>query len=165
MVDPWAPPAALQQASPACKVPVLLLENGQSIADSQFIVQYLEAAFPDRSSPAPTVEAISRTALAFSLLEAFASIIIGRRSLEDFDRSIVGLRRRQSLIGGLQRLDVISPAYQSGGPDMESIVTVVLVDAIRFRFPCAEWVPSTPRLDVLSNDLDTREAFYSTQPY
>lgn len=164
MVDPWACPTALVAANPACKVPTLVTQE-LSISNSLFIAQYLESAYPDRALPPVTPAELAQTALAFELIEAFASIIIGRRSLDDFDVSPVGLRRRDTLIDGLERLNRSAPRFDNDRiPGMVHIVVVVLLDALRFRFGDADWVPQTSRLDALSRQLNQRPSFLATRP-
>ncbi|TFY85352.1 glutathione S-transferase [Pseudomonas nabeulensis] len=155
---------ALIEANPACKVPTLVTGN-LSISNSLFIAQYLESAYPDRALPAVMPAELAQTALAFELIEAFASIIIGRRSRDDFDVSPVGLRRRETLVEGLQRLNSTAPVFDNDSmPRMVHIVVVVLVDALRFRFGDAEWIPDIARLDALSGQLNQRPAFLTTRP-
>ena len=164
MVDPWACPEALIKASPACKVPVLVIDD-LAISNSLWIAQYLESAYPDQALPCGTPAELARTALAFELIEAFASIIIGRRSLENFDESFVGLRRRDALIEGLKRLEHNPPIYNGNGvPSMGVTVVVVLFGALQFRFGNAEWIPDTPKLDELCRQLNQRPAFSATRP-
>lgn len=164
MVDPWACPEALLKANPACKVPVLVIDD-LAISNSLCIAQYLESAYPDRALPRSTPAELAQVALAFELIEAFASIIIGRRSLENFDESPVGLRRRETLIEGLNRLNLNPPFYADDTvPAMGPVVAVVLVDALRFRFGNAEWMPDTSRLDALSQRLNQRPSFSLSQP-
>lgn len=164
VVDPWSNPDVLLNASPACKVPVLIDAGYAPISGSIFIAQFLEHAYPDVAQTQAPINELSQTSLAFSLIEAFAAIIIGRRSLEDFDHSPVGLRRRDTLVEGLMRLNNNPPNVQSGIPSMACIVTVVLTDAIRFRFADASWIPSIEHLDHLSMVLNARRSFATTQP-
>ncbi|MBF6029290.1 glutathione S-transferase [Pseudomonas sp. P115] len=164
MVDPWACSEALMKANPACKVPVLVIDD-MAISNSLCIAQYLESAYPDRTLPRSTPAELAQTALAFELIEAFASIIIGRRSLENFDESFVGLRRRDTLIEGLTRLNLNPPRYHGEGvPGMAPLVVTVLLDALRFRFGRADWMPDTPWLDELCQRLNQRPTFGSTIP-
>jgi len=165
MVDPWGSPEALKLVNPACKVPVLTVEPGVSISNTLVIAQYLESAYPETALPAPTPSELARIGLAFSLLEAFASIIIGRRSLPDFDISPVGMRRREALVDGLTRLNDMRVSYSYSQASLLSVITVVLVDAIRFRFPDAEWVPAIANLDALSRELNMLQSFANTQPF
>ncbi|MNN90967.1 hypothetical protein D3C81_2090080 [compost metagenome] len=48
-------------------------------------------------------------------------------------------------------------------PSLANIITVVLLDAVRFRFGNAHWVPDVPALDALSNHLNQRAPFASTR--
>lgn len=164
LVDPWASPAALIDATPTCKVPALV-DAGVAISHSLLIAQYLEAAYPERALAIPSPCELAQSALAFGALEAFASIIIGRRTRPDFDDAPVGLRRRGAIEDALQRLNVgTSTHHECSMPSLANIITVVLLDAVRFRFGHAHWIPDVPALDALSNHLNQRASFASTRP-
>ena len=47
---PWNQGALTEQHNPLAKLPVLLLEDGSSIFDSRYILEYLEWTYPDRKS-------------------------------------------------------------------------------------------------------------------
>ncbi|MBA1194939.1 glutathione S-transferase family protein [Pseudomonas entomophila] len=164
-VDPWSPPPALREANPACKVPVLI-DKGVAISHSLMIVQYLESTYPERALPPVSATETAQTAMAFVALEAFASLIIGRRSRADFDTSPVGQRRRDGLAEALRRLEAQPPALVEGGmPNLLQIVAVVLLEAVRFRFGEAPWVPVVPRLTALCAALGQRPSFQETRPF
>lgn len=164
MVDPWSSPESLFNVNPALTVPVLEV-NGLPICNSLFIIRYLERAYPDAAPAQQAPEATALTALAFAMVEAFASIIIGRRSIVEFDSSGVGLRRRNAIAEGVKRLEAKVPAYTEGDiPDLLHILLVVLIDALHFRFGCPDWLPDAPQLTQLSCQLNERPAFYQTKP-
>ncbi|WP_186302668.1 glutathione S-transferase family protein [Pseudomonas alabamensis] len=165
LVDPWSPPPALREANPACKVPVLI-DQGVAISHSLMIVQYLESAYPERALPPVSATETAQTAMAFVALEAFASLIIGRRSRADFDESPVGVRRREGLAEALRRLEAQPPApFEGGTPSLLQTLVVVLLEAVRFRFDDAPWVPAVPRLTALCTALGQRPSFQDTRPY
>lgn len=165
LVDPWSPPSALREANPACKVPVLI-DQGVAISHSLMIVQYLESAYPERALPPASATETAQTAMAFVALEAFASLIIGRRSRADFDESPVGVRRREGLAEALRRLEaqLLAP-FEGGTPSLLQTLVVVLLEAVRFRFDDAPWVPAVPRLTALCTALGQRPSFQDTRPY
>lgn len=45
---PWNQGAITQQHNPLAKLPVLILEDGSSIFDSRFILDYLEWVYPQK---------------------------------------------------------------------------------------------------------------------
>lgn len=165
LVDPWSPPPALHEANPACKVPVLI-DKDVAISHSLMIVHYLESAYPAPALPPASATETAQAAMAFVALEAFASLIIGRRSRADFDESPVGQRRRDGLAEALRRLEAQPPAsFVDGMPSLLQIVVVVLLEAVRFRFDDAPWVPAVPRLAALCATLGQRPSFQGTRPF
>jgi glutathione S-transferase len=92
-------------------------------------------------------------------------VIIGRKMTDaSFDESPVGLRRRRSVIQALGQLEDDPPVWVGDIPDLAVIATVVLVDYVRFRFPSAAWMPATPRLDHLVEQLRSRPSFADSAP-
>ncbi len=166
LTDPWKDAAALLAANPSARVPTLQLDCGRSITESLLIVMWLET-----HQPVPTLlgtdasAVLSKAGVAMGAVDAAAAVIIGRKMTDaSFDESPVGLRRRRSVIQALSELETEPPALSGGIPDLSVIATVVLVDYVRFRFPGATWVPATPRLDRLVEQLRSRPSFADSAP-
>ena len=165
LTDPWNDDRDLLAANPSARVPAAVLDSGLPLTESLLIVLWLET-----QRPAPSLlgsepdRAISRAGIAMGAIDAAAAIIISRRIDLAFDGSPVGLRRRRSVIGALERLEADPPQLTSEAADLGAITTVVLVDYIRFRFAGAPWLPSVPRLDALVAHSRDRVSFASTLP-
>jgi glutathione S-transferase len=165
LTDPWNDDQGLLAANPSARVPALVLGGGLPLTESLLIVLWLET-----QTPAPSLlgsepdRAISRAGVAMGAIDAAAAIIISRRIDPDFDESPVGLRRRRSVIGALERLEADPPRLAGATADLAAITAVVLVDYIRFRFAGAPWLPSVPRLDALAASSRERPSFAATVP-
>ena len=166
LTDPWKDAAALLAANPSARVPALQLDNGRSITESLLIVMWLETQKPVPSLLGTDASAVmSKAGVAMGAVDAAAAVIIGRKMTDaSFDESPVGLRRRRSVTQALGQLEDDPPVWVGDIPDLAVIATVVLVDYVRFRFPSAAWMPTTPRLDHLVEQLRSRPSFADSAP-
>lgn len=165
LTDPWQDDPRLLAANPSARVPAGVLDSGLPLTESLLIVLWLETQRPGPSLLGPEPErAISGAGIAMGAIDAAAAIIISRRIDTNFDESPVGLRRRRSVIGALERLEVDPPQLAHKTADLGAITAVVLVDYIRFRFAGAPWLPALPRLDALAARSRERNAFAYTLP-
>lgn len=82
--DPWVDPPALVDATPLCRVPALVLEDGSLLVESGTICEYLmdRAGRPLPSGPA-RFDMLGRAAIAHGMMDAaFISVIERRRPKE-----------------------------------------------------------------------------------
>jgi glutathione S-transferase len=165
LTDPWNDDPGLLAANPSARVPALVLDSGLPLTESLLIVLWLET-----QRPAPSLlgaepgRAIATAGIAMGAIDAAAAIVIGRRSDAGFDEAPVGLRRRRSMIGALERLEADPPRLADGAADLGAIAAVVLVDYVRFRFAGAPWLPALPALDALAARSRARASFAGTLP-
>ena len=186
MVDPWADDPRLRAANAATRVPTLLLDDGTPLAESLLIVQWLELARPAPAWPSLTgrdaasaAGVLSRAGIALGAIDAAVHTIITRKVTAPllFDETPVGLRRRRSMVEGLQRLEAqaaVLGGAESGSapgtapgsvaPTLDAICAVVLYDYQQLRFADQPWLPKTPGLQALAEALRQRPSFASTMP-
>lgn len=169
LTDPWHDAPSLLAANPSARVPALLLDSGLPLTESLLIVLWLETQHPQPSLLGARPErSISLAGVAMGAIDAAAAIIISRRIDPNFDESPVGLRRRRSVVGALERLEAVPLSLgdptAEGAADLAAITAVVLLDYIRFRFATAVWLPATPRLDALAAGAHQRPSFADTLP-
>ncbi|MFN9503533.1 MAG: glutathione S-transferase family protein [Rubrivivax sp.] len=174
LVDPWADDARLRAANTAARVPTLLLDDGTPLTEALLIVQWLEATrpspdWPSLLGPASQVAGVlARTGMAVGAIEASTITIITRKVTAPalFDETPVGLRRRRSMVEGMQRLEAQAEALATTGvPLLDAIAAVTLYDYQQLRFGDQPWLPATPRLKALAEAWNTRPSFVATRPY
>ena len=178
LVDPWADDARLRAANVATRVPTLLLDDGTPLAESLLIVQWLETARPAPDWPSLTgrdaataASVLSRAGIALGAIDASVHTIITRKVTAPvlFDETPVGLRRRRTMVEGLQRLEALvvelgGASAGTGAPMLDAICAVVLFDYQQLRYADQPWLPKTPGLQALAAALRQRPSFASTMP-
>jgi glutathione S-transferase len=178
LVDPWADDARLREANAATRVPTLVLDNGIPLTESLLIVQWLEATRPAPqwpsllgADPQRIAGVLSRAGIALGAIEASVHTIITRKVTAPalFDETPVGLRRRRSMVEGLQRLEALAAEMSAAdvaqnAPSLDTICTVVLFDYQQFRYGDQPWLPATPALKALSEAARARASFAQTLP-
>jgi glutathione S-transferase len=177
IVDPWADDARLRAANAATRVPTLVLDDGTPLSECLLIVQWLEATRPQPSllgsDPARRAGVLSRTGIAIGAIEASTITIITRKVTAPtlFDETPVGLRRRRSMVEGMQRLDTLAgtpgvfAAPNAAAPTLDAIAAVTLYDYQQLRYGSQPWLPATPHLKVLAEGWRERSAFVRTMPF
>ena len=178
LVDPWADDARLREANAATRVPSLVLDNGIPLTESLLIVQWLEATRPAPQwpsllghDPQRIAGVLSRAGMAMGAIEASVHTIITRKVTAPalFDETPVGLRRRRTMVEGMQRLEALS-AEMAGGdpaaqtPTLDIVCAVVLFDYQQLRFGDQAWLPATPALKALAEAVRARPSFAQTMP-
>ena len=178
LVDPWADDARLREANAATRVPSLVLDNGIPLTESLLIVQWLEATRPAPqwpsllgNDPQRIAGILSRAGIALGAIEASVHTIITRKVTAPvlFDETPVGLRRRRTMVEGMQRLEAAAaemagadPAAQA--PTLDIVCAVVLFDYQQLRYADQPWLPATPALQRLAEAVRARPSFEQTLP-
>jgi glutathione S-transferase len=174
LVDPWADDPRLRAANAATRVPTLVLDDGTPLTEAMLIVQWLEATrpapdWPSLLGPVPAAAGVlSRAGIAMGAIEAAVATIITRKVTAPvlFDETPVGLRRRRSMVEGMQRLEAQAGAIATrSAPTLDVIAAVTLFDYQQLRFADQPWLPATPRLQALAAAWNTRASFAKTKPY
>lgn len=167
IVDPWADAPRLLQANSAARVPALVTDDGRVLTESLLIVLWLESKVPTPSLlGADPIATLSRAGVAMGVIDAAVHTLIGRKITDTgFDEAPVGLRRRRSMVQGLQRLEADAPAYESGTPTLDAVATAVALDYVDFRFPKAPWLPPLPALRRLVARCGARPSFETSRPH
>lgn len=174
LVDPWADDARLRAANAATRVPTLVLDDGTPLTEAMLIVQWLEATRPAPDWPglvgpaAAAAGVLSRAGIAMGAIEAAVITIITRKVTAPvlFDETPVGLRRRRSMVEGLQRLEAQAGAIATTRtPTLDVITAVTLYDYQQLRFKDQAWLPPTPGLQALAAAWNARASFARTMPF
>ena len=191
LVDPWADDARLRTANAATRVPTLVLDDGTALTESLLIVQWLELTRPAPNWPsligsdgANAAGVLSRAGIALGAIDAAVHTLITRKVTAPvlFDETPVGLRRRRTMIEGLQRVEALVAVLNgeklsekvgvklgviagTTAPTLDAICAVVLFDYQQLRFGDQPWLPKTPGLQALAQALRQRPSFASTMPH
>jgi glutathione S-transferase len=174
LVDPWADDPRLREANAATRVPTLVLDDGTALTEALLIVQWLEATrgapqWPSLYGPPAGVAAVlSRAGVAWGAIEASVITIITRKVTAPvlFDETPVGLRRRRSMVEGLQRLEArAGELADAATPTLDVIAAVTLHDYQQLRYADQPWLPATPGLAALADRWNAQPAFARTRPY
>ena len=166
IVNPWSDDPSLLELNPAARVPTLETDGGLPLTESLLILLWLEKTRPEPSLlDGPLDQVVSQAGRAMGVIDAMVHIIIGVMQLDpNWGETRVGLRRRRSIVRGLQALDADPPAYGGGVPNIAVLTAVVAVDYLRLRFSDAPWVEPIPHLDLLRAAVAERPAYAATMP-
>ncbi len=177
LVDPWADDSRLRAANAATRVPALVLDDGTALTESLLIAQWLEATRPAPQWPSllgadaqRVAGVLSRAGVALGAIDAAVHTIITRKVTAPvlFDETPVGLRRRRTMVEGMQRLEAAAgdmAASAEVAPTLDVVCTVVLFDYQQLRFADQPWLPATPRLKALAEAVRQRPSFGRTLPH
>ena len=177
LVDPWADDSRLRAANAATRVPALVLDDGTALTESLLIAQWLEATRPAPQWPSLlgadaqlVAGVLSRAGVALGAIDAAVHTIITRKVTAPvlFDETPVGLRRRRTMVEGMQRLEAAAGdmvASAEAAPTLDVVCAVVLFDYQQLRFADQPWLPATPRLKALAEAVPQRPSFGRTLPH
>ena len=167
---PWNAETQVPDFNPLGKVPVLVLDNGETVYDSRVIAAWLESLGGRALIPADAHErlrVLRMEALADGVSDAAAAIFVERRCppaqiSEDWIN-----RQQQKVDRGLAALSTLL-AEQSWcvGGDFSLADAAVLscLGYLDFRFPDLDWRGRHPGLAALSARLAERDSIRRTMP-
>ena len=169
---PWHAATATPQFNPLEKLPVLILEDGSAVYESHYILEWIEAKYPD--PPLLPADIDDRLlARRFEVLcdgtcDAFVLMFFeqmrepSRQSPEWIARQRRkvegGLRETARLIG--DRTYAVGDSFTLG-----DIAAGTLVGYLSVRYPALPWRDLYPGLAAYSDRIETRPSFRDTVPY
>ncbi|MNR83749.1 putative GST-like protein YibF [compost metagenome] len=163
--DPWNEDATLLQHNPVRRVPVLVTDDGHSIAESLLIASYLDHAGSGASllPAAQYAQVLHLTGLAQGLIDAaFTTMIMRKYHGAEIDDSVLGQRRLQAIARTLPVLDAAYATPATSELTLADIVTAVALDYIAFRLPEIAWQEQYPALTALRTRMMQRPSFSLT---
>ena len=172
--DPWSNAPALLAQHPQARIPVLVTEAGDAIAESLLIAQYLDQLDgPARLVPAEHASAVlARTSVAYGLMEAAFNVVIARKNDGALvaDASLMGQRRLAAIDRVLVQLEAAPPAtiphktgHTTGALTLDQITTVVALAYVQFRLPALLPIGGYPQLCQWLAHAEQRPSLHSTQ--
>jgi glutathione S-transferase len=168
---PWDRTTSTPKYNPLEKLPVLILEDGSSVYESSFILQYLELKYPQPPLLSGDVDGV----IAARRLEVLCDGICDAVVLSFFEqmRSAEGRsqhwleRQRRKIEGGVRemarlvgdRTFAVGDAFGLGDIAVGTALGYLLV-----RFPEFDWRSQYPDLAAFSARIEARPSFANTVP-
>jgi glutathione S-transferase len=168
---PWDRTTSTPKYNPLEKLPVLILEDGSSVYESSFILQYLELKYPQPPLLPGDVDGV----IAARRLEVLCDGICDAVVLSFFEqmRSAEGRsqhwldRQRRKIEGGVRemarlvgdRTFAVGDAFGLGDIAVGTALGYLLV-----RFPEFDWRSQYPDLAAFSARIEARPSFANTVP-
>jgi len=168
---PWDRTTSTPKYNPLEKLPVLILEDGSSVYESSFILQYLELKYPQPPLLPGDVDGV----IAARRLEVLCDGICDAVVLSFFERmrSAEGRskhwmdRQRRKIEGGVRemarlvgdRTFVVGDQFGLGDIAAGTALGYLLV-----RFPEFDWRSQYPDLAAFSARIEARSSFANTVP-
>lgn len=168
---PWEPDTQVPEYNPLGKVPVLVLDDGNTLFDSRVIVEYLDTITPvSRLIPEgnrPRIAVRRWEALADGISDAASAIYLERKRPETQQSSEWIARQEQKVLRGLEAM-----AAELGDKNwctgeffnLADIAVGCALGYLDLRFPEIEWRRAHPGLAQLSDKLSQRPTFRDTVP-
>ncbi len=169
---PWQPDTRVPESNPLGKVPVLVMDDGNTLFDSRVIVEYLDSVTPvSRLIPEGNRQRIAVKrweALADGVVDAAALIFIERTQRTPEQQSASWLaRQEQKVFRGLEAMseDLGEKKYCTGEMmNLADIAVGCALGYLDFRFPEIKWREAHPNLGKLAERLFALEPFQTTVP-
>ncbi len=168
---PWDSTTNTPKHNPLEKLPVLILEDGSSVYESSFILQYLEAKYPDT----PLLPADVDDALTARKLEVLCDGICDAIVLTFFERMRAEggspewiARQRRKIDGGFAEIaKMIEQKHFAVGESFSlgDIAAGTVIGYASVRLPEFPLATRHPNLAAYYERLQLRPSFQSTVPY
>lgn len=168
---PWNSTTATPKHNPLEKLPVLIFEDGSSVYESRYILEVIEAKWPDPALvPAETWERLAARkveVIADGVCDACVLLFWERHRPAAQQSAEWIARQRRKVDGGLRALAetagdrawVVGDAF-----GLADIATGTVLRYLDVRFPEHPWRSQYPNLVALSARLEARPSFAATVP-
>ena len=167
---PWNNTTSTPKFNPLEKLPVLILEDGSSVYESSYILQYLDLKYP---TP-PMLPADVGDVLAARKLEVLCDGVCDALVLTFFERMRGEgaspewtARQRRKIDGGVKEMARLVGKGEWAVGDRFSLGDIAagtLVGYMAVRFPELPWRTQYPNLAALSDRLEQRPSFKNSVP-
>ena len=164
--DPWNHDPALLAVHPQLRIPVLVTDEGQAIAESLLIAQYLDqiGTGPALVPPAQCAEVLAQASVGYGLMEAAFAVVIARKYQgAEADASVLGQRRLAALGRTLAQLEQTPPRPVGADFGLDQITVAVGLEYVRFRLPALLSAEATPQLHAWLEAARQRPSLHATR--
>ena len=169
--NPWLPDSPVSSLNPLGKVPVLVLEGGESVFDSRVIVEYLDHVSPVAhlipNEPKTRMIVRGVEALADGVTDAAVALFLEKkRASEQQSRDWLTLQEK-TLFRGLEALSEAlgeKPWYLGNSMTLADVACGCTLGYLGLRFSDIDWRTAHPNLAKLFDKLMARASFQDTVP-
>lgn len=164
--DPWNHDPALLAVHPQLRIPVLVTDEGQAIAESLLIAQYLDqiGTGPALVPPAQCAAVLAQASVGYGLMEAAFAVVIARKYQgAEADASVLGQRRLAALGRTLAQLEQTPPRPVGADFGLDQITVAVGLEYVRFRLPALLSAEATPQLHAWLEAARQRPSLHATR--
>ncbi len=168
---PWDSTTSTPRHNPLEKLPVLLLEDGSSVYESSYILQYLELKHPQ----VPLLPDDTDGWLAARKLEVLCDGVCDAVVLSLFEKTRAGggspewlARQRRKIDGGVAEMAKIVGSRRWAVGDRFGLGDIAVGTAVGYlsvRFQEMPWRTLYPSLALFSDRLEQRPSFKDSVPY
>ena len=168
---PWNSETQTPLWNPLEKLPVLLCPDGSSVFESRYINEWIELKHPAPALVPKDVDGILAVKRFEIIVDGACDALVlmfFENSRDQDQRSAPWFERQQrKLDGALRELSRVidgQPFCYGGSFSMADIATGTLLRYLDVRWPANPWRAQYPKLSALSDRLEQRPSFASTQP-
>ncbi len=169
--NPWQPDSVIPSLNPLGKVPVLVLEDGESVFDSRVIVEYLDHVSPVAhlipSEPKTRMVVRGVEALADGVTDAAVAVYLEKKRAPEQQSSDWLVLQEKTLFRGLEALSEAlgeKPWYLGNSMTLADIACGCMLGYLDLRFAEIDWRGAHPNLARLADKLAMRASFKDTLP-
>jgi glutathione S-transferase len=168
---PWNEDTRTPLHNPLEKLPILLLDDGTSVYESHYILEYLEVKHPEHpllpDDPDGVLEAKRLQVLGDGICDAFVLLFFERMRPAEHRSAPWMARQRRKVEGGVREIarSIGSRAWAVGDRfGLGDIAAGTAMAYLDVRFPDFEWRSTFPDLALYVDRLGERPSFRSTVP-
>jgi glutathione S-transferase len=169
--NPWAPDSVVPSLNPLGKVPVLVLEDGESVFDSRVIVEYLDHASPVAhlipAEPKSRMAVRGVEALADGVTDAAVAVYLELKRPPEQQSGDWLTLQKTTLLRGLAALAQAlgdKPWYLGNSMTLADIACGCTLGYLDLRCADIDWRSTYPNLANLAARLAERASFRETVP-
>jgi glutathione S-transferase len=168
---PWNSTTQTPKHNPLEKLPVLIFEDGGSVYESRYILEVIEAKWPEPALvPADTWERLAARkveVIADGICDALVLLFWERHRPAEQRSTEWIARQRRKVDGGLRALAETAGDREWVVGDRFGLADIATGTVLRYldvRFPEHPWRAQYPNLVALSARLEARPSFATTVP-
>jgi glutathione S-transferase len=169
--NPWEPDSVVPDFNPLGKVPVLVLEDGESVFDSRVIVEYLDHVSPVAhlipGEPKSRMAVRGVEALADGVTDAAVAVYLEKKRAPEQQSGDWLLLQEKTLFRGLEALAEAlgeKPWYLGNSMTLADVACGCMLGYLDLRFADIDWRGAHPNLARLAARLAERASFRETVP-